>query len=108
MKRSEPARPGKPHRGRTASDPRSVEIDLKPGECLVTSSVIIIARDVGGGGLGVTTTVTCQCTKSKPNKPDCQPKSTPLPGGGGVNVNCVKSGGCTTCDQTTTTRVFAA
>ena len=102
MKPSEPARPGKPHRGRTESDPRSVEIDLKPGECLVTSSVIIIAREIGGGGMGATTTVTCQCTKSEPNKPDCKPKTTTFPGG--VSVNCVKSGGCTTCDQTTTTK----
>lgn len=102
MKRSAPARPGKSHRGRTTSPPRSVRIDLKPGEVLVTSSVIVVARQIGGGGLGVTTTITCRCTKSEPDKPDCQPVSTPFPGG--VNVNCTKSGGCEKCEQTTTTK----
>ncbi|MFN2384700.1 MAG: hypothetical protein ABR576_00140 [Thermoanaerobaculia bacterium] len=101
MKRSAPARPRKPHQGRTESDPRSVRIDLKPGEVLVTSSVILIARQIGGG-LGVTTSVTCRCTKAEPNKPDCQPKTTKIPGG--VNVDCIKSGGCEKCDQTTTTK----
>ena len=103
MKRSTPAQRRKPHRGRTESSPRSVEINLKPGEVLVTNNVILIARQIGvGGGLGVTTTVTCRCTKSEPDKPDCKPVSTPIPGG--VNVNCKMSGGCEKCDHTTTTK----
>ena len=102
MKRSASNLPGKPHQGRTESDPRSVRIDLKPGEVLVTSSVILVARQIGGGSLGVSTTVTCRCTKAEPNKPDCQPKTTKIPGG--VTVNCVKSGGCGKCEQTTTTK----
>ena len=102
MKRSAPARRAKRHRGRTESSPRSVEVDLKPGEVLVTSSVIVLARMIGGGGLGVTTTVTCRCTKSEPDKPDCQPVTTTFPGG--VSVNCTKSGGCEKCEQTTTTK----
>jgi hypothetical protein len=102
MKRAAGSRRGKPHEGRTESDPRSVRIDLKPGEVLITNSVIVMARQIGGGGLGATTTVTCRCTKAEPNKPDCKPKTTTFPGG--VNVTCTKSGGCEKCEQTTTTK----
>jgi hypothetical protein len=75
---------------------------LKPGEFLVTDSVIVIARQIGGGGLGATTTVSCSCTKSEPNRPDCKPQTTTFPGG--VSVTCKKSGGCEKCEQTTTTK----
>jgi hypothetical protein len=91
---------------RTSSPPRSVSVDLKPGDILVTSSVIVMARLAGGGGggLGATTTVTCACTKSEPDTPDCKPKTTQFPGG--VSVSCSKSGGCSECKQTTTTTSF--
>ena len=93
------------HPKRTSSPPRSVRVDLKPGEILVTSSVIVMARMVGGGGgFSATTTVTCACTKGEPNMPDCKPKTTQIPGG--VSVKCTKSGGCTDCKQTTTTTSF--
>jgi hypothetical protein len=88
---------------RTSSPPRSVRVDLKPGEVLVTGSVIVMARMAGGGGggFGATTTVTCECTKAEPDTPDCKPKTTTFPGG--VSVSCKKSGGCSECKSTTTT-----
>jgi hypothetical protein len=91
---------------RTSSPPRSVRVDLKPGEILVTNEVIVMARMGGGfgGGFGATTTVTCQCTKSEPDTPDCKPKTTTFPGG--VSVSCTKSGGCSECKSTTTTTSF--
>jgi hypothetical protein len=90
---------------RTSSRPRSVRVDLKPGEILVTADVIVMARmGGGGGGLGATTTITCQCTKSEPDTPDCKPKTTTFPGG--VSVSCTKSGGCSECKSTTTTTSF--
>ena len=90
------------HPRRRTSPPRSRHIVLRPGQRLVTSTVIVIAR-MAGGGVGVTTDVTCECTKSEPDKPDCQPSITRSPGGGTVRVTCKKSGGCKTCKQTTTT-----
>jgi hypothetical protein len=97
------------HPRRRTSPPRSKRIVLRSGQRLVTSTVIIVARRAGGGGAGITTTVTCECTKAEPNKPDCQPTITTTPGGGTVNVTCTKSGGCKTCKQTTTTSgVFIA
>jgi hypothetical protein len=101
MKRGVRSRPGKSHPRRTKSPPRSVRVDLKPGEVLVTPSVIIMARLAGGGFGATTTTVTCACTKSEPDMPDCKPKSTTFPGG--VSVSCKMSGGCSECKSTTTT-----
>jgi len=91
---------------RTSSPPRSVRVDLKPGEILVTNEVIVMARmgGGGGGGFGATTTVTCECTKSAPDTPDCKPKTKTFPGG--VSVSCTKSGGCSECKSTTTTTSF--
>lgn len=100
MKKAPRSRPGRHPRRRT-SPPRTKRIVLRPGQRLVTSTVIVTARRVGGGG--VTTSVTCECTKADPNRPDCQPSITTTPGGGTVNVTCQKSGGCKTCKQTTTT-----
>ena len=82
MKRTGRSR-SKSHPKRTSSPPREVRVDLKPGEILVTNDVIVMARMGGGGfgGFGVTTTVTCECTKSEPDMPDCKPKTTTFPGG---------------------------
>lgn len=91
------------HARRRTSPPRSRRIVLRPGQRLVTSTVIVMARMAGGGGAGVTTDVTCECTKADPDKPDCKPSVTRSPGGGTVRVTCKKSGGCKTCKQTTTT-----
>ena len=75
---------------------------LRPGQRLVTSTVIVTARRrPQGGGTGVTTTVSCACTKAEPNKPDCKPVVTRV--GSTITVTCHKSGGCETCKQTTTT-----
>jgi hypothetical protein len=87
------------HHRRRKSSPRTKRIVLRPGQRLVTSTVTIIARQAGGGG--VTTSVTCECTKAEPNKPDCKPKTTTS--NGTIHVTCQKSGGCKTCKQTTTT-----
>lgn len=102
MKRTGRSR-SKSHPKRTSSPPREVRVDLKPGEILVTNDVIVMARMGGGGfgGFGVTTTVTCECTKSEPDMPDCKPKTTTFPGG--VSVSCKMSGGCSQCKSTTTT-----
>jgi hypothetical protein len=73
----------------------------------VTSTVIVTARRRPQGGTGVTTTVSCACTKAEPNKPDCTPVVTRT--GSTITVTCKKSGGCETCKQTTTTSgVFIA
>lgn len=101
MKRTARSRTARSHPRRTKSPPRSVRVDLKPGEILVTSSVIVMARMIGGGGLGATTTVTCECTKANPDMPDCKPKTTTFPGG--VSVSCKMSGGCKECKSSTTT-----
>src|SRR5262245_30197318 len=104
MKRASRSR-SQSHPKRTSSPPRSVRVDLKPGEVLVTNDVIVMARMGGGfGGLGVTTTVTCECTKAEPDMPDCKPKTTTFPGG--VSVSCKMSGGCSQCKSTTTTTSF--
>ena len=105
MKRPVRSRAARSQSHRTSSPPRSVRVDLKPGEILVTSGVIVMARmGGGGGGFGATTTVTCECTKSEPDTPDCKPKTTQFPGG--VSVSCKASGGCSQCKQTTTTTSF--
>ena len=101
MKRTSRSRSQSRPPKRTSSPPRSVRVDLKPGEVLVTNEVIVMARMGGGFGFGATTTVTCQCTKSEPDMPDCKPKTTTFPGG--VSVSCTKSGGCSECKSTTTT-----
>jgi len=101
MKRTSRSR-SQSHPKRTSSPPRSVRVDLKPGEILVTNDVIVMARM--GGGFGATTTVTCECTKAEPDMPDCKPKTTTFPGG--VSVSCTKSGGCSQCKSTTTTTSF--
>ena len=101
MKRTSRSR-SQSHPKRTSSPPRSVHVDLKPGEILVTNDVIVMARM--GGGFGATTTVTCECTKAEPDMPDCKPKTTTFPGG--VSVSCTKSGGCSECKSTTTTTSF--
>jgi len=100
MKREQRSRRGKHHRRRT-SPPRGKRIVLRPGQRLVTSTVIVTARKAGGGG--VTASVTCECTKAEPNRPDCKPTVTQSPGGHTTYVTCEKSGGCQTCKQTTTT-----
>jgi hypothetical protein len=95
------------HHWRRTSPPRAKRIVLRPGQRLVTSTVIVTARKAGGGG--VTTSVTCECTKAEPNKPDCKPVTTQSPGGHTIYVTCEKSGGCKACKQTTTTSgVFIA
>jgi len=105
MKRPTSSRSARSHPKRTSSPPRSVRVDLKPGEILVAPGVIVMARmGGGGGGFGATTTVTCECTKAEPDRPDCKPKTTTFPGG--VSVGCTKSGGCSECKQTTTTTSF--
>ena len=90
-------------RRRRRSPPRTRRIVLRPGQRLVTSTVIVTARRAGDGGTGVTTTVTCECTKAEPDMPDCKPTVTQSPGGHTTYVTCTKSGGCQTCKQTTTT-----
>jgi hypothetical protein len=102
MKRRQSARRGRTHRRRT-SPPRVKRIVLRPGQRLVTASVIVTARKRAGGFGAVTTTVSCACTKSDPDMPDCQPVTTVSPGGGSVTVKCQMSGGCKKCTQTTTT-----
>jgi hypothetical protein len=109
------------HANRRTSRPvkKQFRIQLRPGDRLVTPSVILTARKVrrggtkkkGAGGVGATVTITCQCTAAEPNKPDCTPQSTTSPGGHTTTVKCVKSGGCKTCTSsttTTTTSVFIA
>ncbi len=102
MKRGQRPRRARSHR-RRKSPPRRKRIVLRPGQRLVTSSVIVTARKRSQGGLGVTTYVTCECTKAEPNMPDCKPVTTMSPGGNTVSVTCNMSGGCKTCRQTTTT-----
>jgi hypothetical protein len=102
----------KNHPQRRTSRPvrKEFRFKLRPGDRLVTPTVIITARK-NGGGAGGTTTIECECTKAEPNRPDCQPQSTTSPGGHTTTVSCVKSGGCSTCKQTvstTTTGVFMA
>jgi hypothetical protein len=100
MKKGQRRRSPRPPRRRRSS-PRRTRVVLRPGQRLVTDTVIIMARMAGG--TGVTTDVTCECTKSEPDKPDCQPVVTKSPGGGTVRVKCKMSGGCSKCKQTTTT-----
>jgi hypothetical protein len=69
----------------------------------VTSAVIITARKRPQGGGGAVTEVTCRCTKSEPNMPDCKPVTTQDPGGHTVRVKCTMSGGCEKCKETTKT-----
>jgi hypothetical protein len=102
MKRRQSLRRSKSHPRRRTSSPRSIRIFLRPGQRLVTASVIVTARKTGGGG-GVSTSVSCACTKADPNRPDCKPQSTMSPDGHTTTVKCVMSGGCQTCKQTTTT-----
>lgn len=89
------------HSKRRSSPPRGRRIVLRPGQRLVTATVIVTARRGGGGGAGVTTTVTCECTKAEPDTPDCKPVTTKSDHT--ITVKCNKTGGCKTCKQTTTT-----
>jgi hypothetical protein len=98
------------HPRRRTSRPvrKEFRLKLRPGDRLVTPTVIVTVRRqrrMAGGGFGVsaTTTVECECTKGEPNMPDCKPKSTTSPDGHTTTVKCVKSGGCKDCKQTTTT-----
>jgi hypothetical protein len=100
MKRRQRSRRSRSHPHRRTSPPRGKRIVLRPGQRLVTASVIVTARMAGGG---VSATVTCECTKAEPNRPDCKPTTTTSPDGHTVTVKCVRSGGCQTCKQTTTT-----
>jgi hypothetical protein len=102
MKRKQRSRRSRSHPRRRTSPPRGIRIFLRPGQRLVTASVIVTARKAGGGG-GVSTSVTCECTKAEPNQPDCKGKTTRSPDGRTTTVKCVMSGGCQSCTQTTTT-----
>jgi hypothetical protein len=95
------SRSRKSHPRRRKSPPRGIRVVLRPGQRLITDSVIVRARMIGGGGFGATTDVYCECTKADPDMPDCKPKSTPFPGG--TRVTCKMSGGCKECKQTTVT-----
>jgi hypothetical protein len=101
MMKTRQSPPRAKHPQRCTSPPRSKRFVLRPGQRLVTPTVIVTARQLTSGGTGVTTTVSCECTKAEPNKPDCKPvvKSS----GSTITVTCKKSGGCQTCKQTTTT-----
>ena len=92
MAKAQQSRRGAPRR-RTAPA-RVKRIILRPGHRLITPSVTVIARQKN-----TTTEVTCKCTKSTPDRPDCKPKVTTV--GNTVRVQCVKSGGCTSCQDTT-------
>ena len=100
MKKGQRSGAGRHHR--RTSPPRVKRIVLRPGQRLVTKTVIVTARKVGGGGV-VTTSVSCSCTKAEPNRPDCKPTTTTSPDGHTTYVTCTMSGGCQTCKQTTTT-----
>jgi hypothetical protein len=97
----------KKHPKRRTSRPVSKQFRflLRPGERLVTPTVIVTARrrrgGAPGGGVGATVSITCECTKGEPNMPDCKPQSTSS--GHTTTIKCVKSGGCTSCKTTTTT-----
>jgi hypothetical protein len=95
----------KNHPQRRTSRPvrKEFRFKLRPGDRLVTPTVIVTARKGGGGGASGTATMECECTKSEPNMPDCKPQSTTSPGGHTTTIKCVKSGGCNTCKQTITT-----
>jgi hypothetical protein len=101
------------HPKRRTSPPvtKQFRIKLRPGDRIVTPTVIIRARQgVGGGGVGTTVSVTCECKKAEPNMPDCTPQ-TSSPDGHTTTVKCVKSGGCKKCESsitTTTTSVIMA
>lgn len=104
----------KKHPRRTTSRPvtKQFRLKLRPGDRLVTPTMMMTARRRGGsGGLGVNVSLTCSCTEGEPNKPECVPKSTTSPDGHTITVKCVKSGGCTKCSEkktTTTSSVFIA
>jgi hypothetical protein len=102
MKQSQRSSSGRRPRRRT-SRPRVIRIVLRPGQRLVTDTVIVTARKRGGGGRGVTTSVSCACTKSDPDTPDCKPTTTTSPDGHTTYTKCSMSGGCKECKQTTTT-----
>jgi hypothetical protein len=103
MKRGQTPRQSKPKRRRT-SPPRNKRIVLRPGQRLETATVIVTARKrPEGGGGGVTVDVSCACTASEPNTPDCKPVTTKSPGGDTIRVKCNKTGGCKKCKETTTT-----
>jgi hypothetical protein len=105
------------HPKRRTSPPVSKQyrFKLRPGDRLVTPTLILTARKLGStrkgiakkgtspGGIGGTVTVECECTKAEPNRPDCKAQSTTSPDGHTTTIKCVKSGGCKSCKTSTTT-----
>jgi hypothetical protein len=95
-----------PRRTTSPKATRRFRFKLRPGQRHRDASYDSDCASVltsANGGFGVEVSLTCECTKGEPNKPDCKPKSTTSPGGDTITVKCQKSGGCQSCKQSVTT-----
>ena len=79
-----------PSQGSYEPRDRSEVLILEKGQLLVTDFITIVAMRASES-----VDVECNCTKARPDTPDCETSLVPIPGG--VRVTCTPVRGCQDC-----------